>query len=240
LQRCATLAALVAALALAGCAGRSPTVRRPPAPPPDPSAPAPGRTTPGKPGPTIPPAAPGSFLEEGNASWYGVPFHGRRTSNGEVYDMHQLTAAHRTLPFSTVVRVTNLTNGKQTDVRITDRGPFVEGRIIDLSMGAAREIDMVGAGVARVRLELISGPHPTAGQFTVQVGAFAQKENATRLRISLEQKYQPILVQEYDSPKGKFYRVRVGRLPSEDRAQRLAERLQREQQLKTFVVRLDE
>jgi len=239
--RRAAMVSLAAVVTLVGCAGRSPTVRRPPPAPPSPApAPAPGRTTAGKPGPAIPAAAPGRLLEEGNASWYGAPFHGRRTSNGEIYDMHQMTAAHRTLPFSTVVRVTNLTNGKQTEVRITDRGPFVEGRIIDLSMGAARAIDMVGAGVARVRLELVSGPHPTAGQFTVQVGAFARPENATRLRTRLERTYQPILVQEYDSPKGKFYRVRVGRVASEDRAQRLAERLEREQQLKTFVVRLDE
>ena len=90
--------------------------------------------------------APSGYTEEGNASWYGVPFHGRHASNGEIYDMYKLTAAHRTLPFETMVRVTNLNNGKSTVVRITDRGPFVDNRIIDLSLAAAREVDSVGPG----------------------------------------------------------------------------------------------
>jgi len=118
-----------------------------------------------------------AYTEEGIASWYGIPFHGRRASNGEVYDMNKLTAAHRTLPFETVVRVTNLSNGKATVVRITDRGPFVDNRIIDLSMAAAREIDSVGAGVVPVRLEIVSaGIDPGSGFFTVQVGPFANAE----------------------------------------------------------------
>src|SRR5207248_9296380 len=91
-------------------------------------------------------AALAGFVAEGNASWYGVPFHGRRASNGEIYDMHKLTAAHRTLPFVTAVRVTNLNNGKSTVVRITDRGPFVDNRVIDLSFAAAREVDSIGPG----------------------------------------------------------------------------------------------
>ena len=155
--------------------------------------------------------------------------------------MHQMTAAHRTLPFQSVVRVTNLTNGRQAQVRITDRGPFVEGRVIDLSLAAAREIDMVGTGTARVRLELISGPHPTANQYTVQIGAFSQRENAVRLRQSLERQYQPVFVHEMESEKGKLYRVRVGRLASESAAQRLADKLRREQSIeKFFIMRLDE
>ena len=95
--------------------------------------------------------------ETGIASWYGVPYHGRRAASGEIYDMEQLTAAHRTLPFDTWVEVTNLDNGKHVDVRITDRGPFVDGRIIDLSRAAARQIDMLGPGIARVRLKVIEG-----------------------------------------------------------------------------------
>lgn len=181
------------------------------------------------------------LIEEGVASWYGVPFHGRRTSNGEVYDMNLLTAAHRTLPFNTVVRVTNLANGRKVDVRVNDRGPFVEGRILDLSLGAAREIDMVASGIARVRLERVSGPQsPDGGYFTVQVGAFLERANAVALRQRLERTYQPILIVEYDSPKGLFHRVRVGRVNSETAANRLAERLRREQGFTPFVVRLDE
>jgi rare lipoprotein A len=94
----------------------------------------------------------------GIASWYGIPFDGRKTSSGEIFDMRKLTAAHRTLPFDTWVEVTNLSNGKRIDVRITDRGPFVDGRIIDLSLGAAREIDMVTQGIVKVRLKVIPPP----------------------------------------------------------------------------------
>jgi rare lipoprotein A len=93
--------------------------------------------------------------ETGIASWYGIPYNGRRSANGEIYDMEKLTAAHRTLPFDTWVEVTNLSNGKRVDVRITDRGPFVKGRIIDLSLAAAREIDMVEAGVVKVRIKVV-------------------------------------------------------------------------------------
>jgi rare lipoprotein A len=93
--------------------------------------------------------------ETGIASWYGVPYHGRRSANGEIYDMEKLTAAHRTLPFDTWVEVTNLVNKKHIDVRITDRGPFVSGRIIDLSLAAARELDMVASGVVTVQINVI-------------------------------------------------------------------------------------
>src|SRR5205823_5611804 len=129
------------------------------------------------------------YTEEGNASWYGDPFNGRRASNGEIYDMYKLTAAHRTLPFDAMVRVTNLSNGKSTTVRITDRGPFVENRIIDLSLAAAREIDLVGPGVAPVRVEVLGNVDPTAGFFTVQVGAFHDHGNAERLRDRLAVSY---------------------------------------------------
>jgi rare lipoprotein A len=97
--------------------------------------------------------------QTGIASWYGVPYHGRRSANGEIYDMEKLTAAHRTLPFDTWVEVTNLTNHKRVDVRITDRGPFVNGRILDLSLAAAREIDLVTAGIVRVRIKVIPKPN---------------------------------------------------------------------------------
>ena len=174
------------------------------------------------------------------ASWYGVPFDGHRTSNGEIFDMHQFTAAHRTLPFGAVVRVTNLTNGKQTQVRINDRGPFVADRIIDLSYAAAKAIEMVGPGIASVRIELVSGSNPETGAFGVQVGAFLVQENAERLRAQLAMRYSPVNIVAYDSPNGLFYRVRVGRLPSEDAANQLAGELHDNGQLTTFVVRLDE
>jgi rare lipoprotein A len=182
-----------------------------------------------------------AYTEEGNASWYGEPFHGRRASNGEVYDMNKLTAAHRTLPFDTVVRVTNLSNGKFTVVRITDRGPFVDNRIIDLSMAAAREIDSIGPGVVPVRVEIVSaGVDPTSGFFTVQVGAFRDRGNAERLRQRLNPSYSPIFIQQYDSPDGLFYRVRVGRVPGEDAAHQFGEQLRNREGFTPMVVRLDE
>ena len=186
------------------------------------------------------PAVPGEYAEEGVASWYGIPFDGHRTSNGEIYDMHQFTAAHRTLPFGSFVRVTNLTNGKQTEVRINDRGPFVADRVIDLSLAAAQAIEMVGPGIAQVRLELVSGPNPMVGVFGVQVGAFLMRENAERLRTQLEDRYAPIGIVTYDSPNGLFYRVRVGRVTSPEAAQDLADQLHSNEQLTTFVVRLDQ
>ena len=109
----------------------------------------------------VPPSAKPARIGEtqtGIASWYGVPYNGRRSANGEIYDMEKLTAAHRSLPFDTWVEVTNLSNNKRVDVRITDRGPFVNGRIIDLSLAAAREIDLVAAGIVRVRIKVIKKP----------------------------------------------------------------------------------
>jgi len=154
--------------------------------------------------------------------------------------MHQFTAAHRTLPFGAVVRVTNLRNGKQTEVRINDRGPFVADRVIDLSLSAAQAIDMVGPGTAAVRLEMIAGSNPLVGFFGVQVGAFQLQENAERLRARLAMSYSPVNIALYDSPSGLFYRVRVGRLPNETAAHQLAGELQSNEQLTTFVVRLDD
>jgi len=206
-----------------------------PAPAAPPAAPSPKR---GKPAQT---PAPAGYIEEGNASWYGVPFNGRRASNGEIYDMYKLTAAHRTLPFETMVRVTNLNNGKSTTVRITDRGPFVDNRIIDLSLAAAREIDSVGPGVVHVRVEVLTqGIDPTGGFFTVQVGAFKDQGNAQRLRDRLNLSYSPIFIQQYDSPDGTFYRVRVGKVSGEDAARQFGEQLRTREGVTPIVVRLDE
>ena len=229
-----------------GCGSRRPVVdRRQPPPlapvpaPPESSAPA---AAPSAKRPARTPAtpAPAGHVEEGNASWDGVPFDGRRASNGEIYDMNRMTAAHRTLPFDTMLRVTNLSNGRSATVRVTDRGPFVENRIIDLSLAAARELDMVGAGVVPVRLEVLSGPDPSLGFFTVQVGAFRDRANAERLRDRLSAAYSPIFIQSYDSPDGLFYRVRVGRSKDEDAARQLGESLRAREGFTPFVIRLDE
>jgi rare lipoprotein A len=155
--------------------------------------------------------------------------------------MYKLTAAHRTLPFETMVRVTNLNNGKSTTVRITDRGPFVENRVIDLSLAAAREIDLVGPGTGPVRVEVISpGIDPTSGFFTVQVGAFRERGNAERLRERLNAAYSPIFIQQYDSPDGLLYRVRVGKIAGEDSARQFGDQLRDREGLAPFVVRLDQ
>jgi rare lipoprotein A len=179
------------------------------------------------------------FVQTGTASWYGVPFHGRRAANGEIFDMNSLVAAHRTLPFGTVLRVTNLNNGRDVQVRVIDRGPFVGDRILDLARAAALVLDMIGTGTAPVRIEWLSGPNPEVGEFTVQIGAFAERANAERLRDRLGPRYQPIFIQEYDAPAGHFYRVRVGQVPSQAEAQQLALKLQAGDGFLTYVTRLD-
>ncbi|HET7107123.1 MAG TPA: septal ring lytic transglycosylase RlpA family protein [Candidatus Acidoferrum sp.] len=244
----------ISTLLLLGCAGRRPVADRQPASAPSPAAPAetienpkrdttvPPSPSPARPKRTKPPQepAPIGYTEEGNASWYGNPFHGRRSSNGEVYDMYKLTAAHRTLPFETMVRVTNLNNGKTTTVRITDRGPFVDNRIIDLSQAAAREIESIGPGVVPVRVEVLGNVDVTAGFFTVQVGAFRDRGNADRLRDRLSVNYSPIFIQQYDSSDGAFYRVRVGRVSGQQAAQDFGEKLRANEGFSPMVIRLDE
>ena len=166
------------------------------------------------------------FSQRGIASWYGEDFHGKKTSNGEIYDMHAMTAAHKTLPLGTYVQVTNLSNNSVTQVRINDRGPFVRGRIIDLSYSAARKLDVVGPGTApvevvalgtRVAPESAGKPGGTylpvdyySGNFTIQVAAFKDRNNAERLKNKLDQKFKNAHITLYDTGKETFYRVRVG------------------------------
>jgi rare lipoprotein A len=191
------------------------------------------------------PAAPRvGAVETGIASWYGPPYHGRRAASGEIYDMEKLTAAHRTLPFNTWVEVTNLTNGKKVRVRITDRGPFVEGRIIDLSRAAAREIDMVGAGIAKVRLEIIAppgnpsaNPPAAAGLYAVQVGAYLNRAGAERMQKALQNRYKDCHLVRRDGATV-LWRVLIGHETTEQAAQELAGRLRLEFG-EVFVVRLD-
>ena len=210
-------------IALTGCGHKRSKVTRVPRPPRTPVVVHPGDT------------------EEGVASWYGHPYHGRQAANGEIYDMEKMTAAHRTLPFETWVRVYDLDNNRTTEVRITDRGPFVGGRIIDLSHAAARELEMIGPGVARVRIEVIKAPPGIApGLFAVQVGAFRDRANAERLRSEMESRYGTArLLQRPENPA--TWRVLVGAETSQEDALRLAERIRQDSVEKTsgFVVRID-
>jgi rare lipoprotein A len=178
-------------------------------------------------------------LEEtvGYASWYGDPYHGRRTSNGETYNKFELTAAHRTLPFDSIVKVDNLENGKDVTVRINDRGPFVKDRIIDLSLSAARKIDMVGPGTAKVRLEVIKvvpNPYPIA----IQVGSFTKEDNAKNLQRELSPKFSPIAIHKHQGRDGKLFQVFVGRFRDVSEASRTRNEL-RKLDLNGLLVRLD-
>ena len=145
--------------------------------------------------------------EQGLASWYGGKFHGRRTANGEVYDMNRLSAAHLSLTFGTLVKVTNLDNGMFTIVRINDRGPFVTGRIIDLSRAAAEEIGMIGSGIAMVRLDVLTGEEEGGPTYVIQVGAYREKGNADRVTALLEKAGLNVRLEETDDG---IVRVLVG------------------------------
>src|SRR5271157_5687112 len=217
-----SVAVALVAILLASCAHKKHARRTPPPPAPSPSAvPKPGHT------------------ETGVASWYGHPYHGRRAANGEIYDMEKLTAAHRTLPFDTWLRVVNLDNSKTVEVRIIDRGPFIEGRIIDLSHAAARAIDMIGPGVVPVRVEVVRIPAGgAAGLFAVQVGVFRDRRNAERVRADMAARYGSArLVPRPGNPP--MWRVLVGAESSEDAAHQLSGRIARESGEKSaFVVRL--
>lgn len=215
----------------------------------------------GRPGggaPTTPARPPAASELSGLASYYAEPYHGRRTASGEIFDTYQeLTAAHRTLPFNTLVKVTNLSNGKIVEVRINDRGPFIDGRVIDLSLKAAREIDMVRAGIVPVRLEILARLSPPAAVaaavppplppgapppasvplYAVQVGAFESEDMAEALRRDLELRYADVSVQIFSSDR-LFYRVRVGRSADIGAAEELSRKLE-EESFRPFVVRLN-
>ena len=167
------------------------------------------------------------YVERGIASWYGEDFHGRPTSSGEIYNMYDLTAAHKLMPLGTIAKITNLENDQSVVVKINDRGPFIEGRIIDLSYSAAREIGMAEKGLSRVEIKVIKwGENLT--DFTVQVGSFEVEENAQRLKEKLNQKYKDAHIITYESNEKKYYRVRVGSTKDIREAERLAEKLSEE------------
>ncbi len=191
------------------------------------------------------------FTENGRASWYGEKFHGRRTSNGEIYDMYALTAAHKTLPFDTYVKVRNLDNNRSVVVKINDRGPFVGGRIIDLSYTAAKEIGVVGPGTAPVEVVALGAAvagstqeapsyRPIdyqAGNFTFQVGAFRDPQNAEHQRRELLKSFTDAHVRVYQSPAhGELHGVRVGRFENLDQAEAYRQSLARNGFPNAFIV----
>ena len=166
--------------------------------------------------------APGAG-QRGEASWYGPGFHGRTTANGETYDMHALTAAHRELPFDTLVEVTNLANGRRVVVRINDSGPFVRGRIIDLSRAAAEELDMIGRGVTAVKLVVLRDSPALQERpvYLVQAGAFRDPDLARDLSRSLQSQDQSVRVES----DGQWHRVLLGPFQRLSEAEALVQRL---------------
>jgi rare lipoprotein A len=173
------------------------------------------------------------------ASWYGKEFHGRPTSSGERFDMYGLTCAHKTMDFGTRLRVTNPDTMKSVDVIVNDRGPFVPGRDLDLSYGAAKEIGFDLKGVGLVKIERLGremryakrvefSPSLTAGALTIQVGAFIEQANAHRLKQGLELKYNDVYITTFMKGEQKFYRVRIGEFKGRDNALQIAEQLAQE------------
>jgi rare lipoprotein A len=170
------------------------------------------------------------FKQTGIASWYGEDFHGKKTSSGEIYDMYAESAAHKTLPLGTIVRVRNLDNNREMEIRINDRGPFVTGRVIDLSYACASKLGVVGPGTAPVELVAVgttalasnsgagSADFYYQGNFTIQVGAFSDRNNAEKLKAKLDKSYQNAHIQTYDSGRETFYRVRVMKSTSLEQA----------------------
>ena len=211
---------LLVGLGLAGCHHKNPPVVYQPPPP---IAGAPGtegaNTSSVRPGtrPTQPPeqqkereslGRPVSS-EVGIASWYGPPYHNRRAADGSIYDQNAMTAAHRTLPMGSMVRVTNLSNNESVVVRITDRGPFVDGRIIDLSLAAAKMIDVYRPGTAKVRVEAFAPPAGSdpAGRWCVQIGAFLTQDDAIQLKNDLLRRYATAKVIQFAGPTGYWVRI---------------------------------
>lgn len=184
------------------------------------------------------PTTSGGYVEEGYtqvgiASWYGIEEHNRHAANGERFSKYAYTAAHKSLPMGTVVRVTNLENGRDVLLEINDRGPFVEGRIIDLSHAAARSIGMVEEGTVKVKVEVVSTPSTRNTSifdalYTVQVGSFGDRGNATSLKTELEAEYEDVRVESVRVSGDDYYRVRVGRYSDRKDAERTASRLRRD------------
>jgi rare lipoprotein A len=190
--------------------------------------------------PSIPTGATPIATETGKASWYGPPYHNRRGSNGEVYNMHAMTAAHRTLPLGSVVRVTNLKTEHSALVRITDRGPFIPGRVLDLSLAAARKLDVYQPGIAEVKVEVMEAPAPldSGGKWAVQIGSFPDKDVAIEFADHLTRRYRTAKVLRFASPAGGWW-IRIRVLDDDhDRAQQMVAET-RTSEGAVFLVRLD-
>jgi rare lipoprotein A len=232
---------------LSGCGRHKPRPAQVPPPPSIPQekekpavTPPPSETTGQREKIEIPPGAKPIFAETGMASWYGAPYHNRRGSNGEVYDMNAMTAAHLTLPLGSIVRITNLKTGNSALVRITDRGPFVEGRIVDLSLAAAKALDVYLPGTAKVRLEVMQAPASldTGGRWAVQIGSFTREKAVAEMAEHLQKRYQTAQVLKFKSPVGVWW-VRVRVLDDDrQRASALAHETETAEGA-VFLVRLD-
>ncbi|MCG3777830.1 MAG: Endolytic peptidoglycan transglycosylase RlpA [Nitrospira sp.] len=195
-------------------------------------------------GPSRLPHSPGypiGVVERGVASWYGPGFHGNKTANGERYDMHQLTAAHRTLPLGSIAVVRSMRTGREVTVRINDRGPFAKGRVLDLSLAGAEALGMTGAGTDQIELRVVGYQGRTAamGVLRVQVGSFADQQHALDLLERVTQFYSGGRVQAIDLPEGMRYRVQVGQFATEAQAEAAVSRLESLLPLQPFVVRDD-
>ncbi|MDH4188568.1 MAG: septal ring lytic transglycosylase RlpA family protein [Nitrospira sp.] len=187
------------------------------------------------------PGYPVGFVERGMASWYGPGFHGNKTANGERYDMHQLTAAHRTLPLGSIAVVRSMSNGRQVTVRINDRGPFARGRVLDLSLAGAQALGMTGAGTDEIELRVVGyqGRTSDMGVLRVQVGSFSEQQNAINLLERIKSLYPGGRIQSVDLPDGRRYRVQVGRFSSEAQAEAAVSHLESSFSLQPFVFRDD-
>jgi rare lipoprotein A len=230
---------------LAGCGHKQTQVKVPPPPPISAQKPEPATETakvPQEPSEKIdvPADAKPIYEQTGMASWYGAPYHNRRGSNGEVYDMNAMTAAHLTLPLGSIVRVTNVKTGHSAMLRITDRGPFVEGRILDLSFAAAKALDVYLPGTAQVHLEVLQAPSALdgGGKWAVQIGPFHEQSSAAELAGHLQRRYQTAKVLKFASPTGDWW-VRVRVLDDDrQRAQGVISETQKAN-APVFLVRLD-
>ena len=193
------------------------------------------------PRPTYFPGYPVGYAERGVASWYGPGFHGNKTANGERYDMHKLTAAHRTLPLGSVAVVRSLSTGRQVTVRINDRGPFAKGRILDLSLAGAQALGMTGTGTDHIELRVVGyqGRTGDMGVLRLQVGSFADYQNAVNLLERLKTSYHGGRIMTIELPEGRRYRVQVGEFMTEAQAQSAASRLESSSDIQPFVVRDD-
>jgi peptidoglycan lytic transglycosylase len=187
------------------------------------------------------PGYPIGYVERGMASWYGPGFHGNKTANGERYDMHQLTAAHRTLPLGSIALIRSTSTGKEVTVRINDRGPFAKGRVLDLSYAGAHRLGMLGHGTDQIELRVIGfqGRTSDIGFLRVQIGSFAEQRNAALLLQRAQRVYKGGRIQVVDLPDGRRYRVQVGEFKSENQAETAAAKLEADLAVQSFVFRDD-